>query len=156
MHQSFRIRNFRCFRDVAIEPLGLLNLIAGRNNVGKTSLLEALFLHSGWHNPTLPTYVNAVRGLERVEFTADSVWGWLFFEKRALDPIELTATRKDGSFERVTVQLGDPPQSLLVEGVQEEGDCRSRMSCLLPNRLLGVWCSSTRTQEGGRIVHGPG
>ena len=32
MIESFRIQNFRCFADLAIGPLGRVNLIAGKNN----------------------------------------------------------------------------------------------------------------------------
>ena len=35
---SLEIRNFRAFRDLKIERLGSVNLIVGKNNVGKTSL----------------------------------------------------------------------------------------------------------------------
>ncbi len=39
---SLEIRNFRGFRHLQIERLGRVNLIVGKNNVGKSSLLEAL------------------------------------------------------------------------------------------------------------------
>jgi ABC-type multidrug transport system ATPase subunit len=42
---SLRIRNFRTFRDLTIDRLGRVNLIVGKNNVGKTSLLEAVNLY---------------------------------------------------------------------------------------------------------------
>ena len=41
---SLEIRNFRCFRYLRIERLSRVNLIVGENNIGKTSLLEALWL----------------------------------------------------------------------------------------------------------------
>ena len=45
---SLEIHNFRRFRHLRIERLGRVNLIVGKNNVGKTSLLEALrFYASG-------------------------------------------------------------------------------------------------------------
>lgn len=39
---SLHIQNFRGFRDLKIDQLGRVNLIVGKNNVGKTSLLEAI------------------------------------------------------------------------------------------------------------------
>jgi len=43
---SFEIHNFRRFRHLRIERLGRVNLIVGKNKVGKTSLLEALRLYA--------------------------------------------------------------------------------------------------------------
>jgi AAA15 family ATPase/GTPase len=39
---SLEIRRFRCFRELRIERLGRVNLIVGKNHVGKSALLEAL------------------------------------------------------------------------------------------------------------------
>ncbi len=46
MYSSFHIKNFRGFTDFEIDGLQRINLIAGRNNTGKTSLLEAIFIHT--------------------------------------------------------------------------------------------------------------
>jgi len=43
---SFEVKGFRAFKDLRIERLGRVNLIVGKNNVGKTSLLEALQLYA--------------------------------------------------------------------------------------------------------------
>ena len=44
MITSLIIKNFKQFKDFEINDLSLVNLISGKNNVGKSSLLEALFL----------------------------------------------------------------------------------------------------------------
>ncbi len=46
MIPSLEIRNYRLFKHLTIETLGRVNLVTGKNNVGKTSLLEALQLYS--------------------------------------------------------------------------------------------------------------
>ena len=46
MLNSLQITNFRTFRNLCLNRLGKVNLIVGRNNVGKTSLLEAVHLYS--------------------------------------------------------------------------------------------------------------
>jgi len=46
MLPSLHIQGFRCFRELTIERLGRVNLIVGKNNVGKTTLLDALRLHA--------------------------------------------------------------------------------------------------------------
>lgn len=47
MYESIRVRNFRSFTDLRLEGLARVNLIGGKNNVGKTALLEALLLLNG-------------------------------------------------------------------------------------------------------------
>ncbi|MGR8932937.1 MAG: AAA family ATPase [Gammaproteobacteria bacterium] len=43
---SLEIKNFRCFEHLMIEKLGRVNLIVGKNSVGKTCLLEALLVYA--------------------------------------------------------------------------------------------------------------
>ncbi len=47
MYKSFRVKNFRCFKDLQINDLGRVNLIAGKNNTGKTALMEAISVYCG-------------------------------------------------------------------------------------------------------------
>ena len=50
MYKSFRVKNFRCFRDLEISDLGRVNLIAGKNNTGKTALMEAMHVLAGTYS----------------------------------------------------------------------------------------------------------
>lgn len=43
---SLEIKGYRCFEHLTIEKLGRVNLIVGKNNVGKTALLEALWIYA--------------------------------------------------------------------------------------------------------------
>ena len=47
MLEELKIRNYRIFKELKIDQLRRINLIAGSNNSGKTSLLEAIFLLAG-------------------------------------------------------------------------------------------------------------
>ena len=76
MYRTFGVKNFRGFDDLTVEGLGRINLIAGKNNVGKTALLEALWVHSGAVNADLAVRVDTFRGLEQV--APDSFLGNLF------------------------------------------------------------------------------
>ena len=64
MYYKFTIDNFRGFKNLTLNSLKRVNLISGKNNVGKTSLLEALFIHCGAFNPDLILRVNAFRGIQ--------------------------------------------------------------------------------------------
>lgn len=45
MLQSLEVRNYRNLRHLTIEKLGRVNLLLGKNNTGKTSVLEAVAIH---------------------------------------------------------------------------------------------------------------
>ena len=51
LFDSLEIRQFRAFDYLKIEQLGHINLIIGKNNVGKSTLLEALYLHANMGSP---------------------------------------------------------------------------------------------------------
>ncbi len=53
MLDSLYIKNFRLFKELKIEHLGRVNLIVGRNNSGKTCLLEALWIYGSYANPAV-------------------------------------------------------------------------------------------------------
>jgi len=106
MLRSFRARNFRCFQDTEVKELAGVNLFIGKNNVGKTSLLEALFLHAGPSNPDLPMHLNFLRGVSQFELNAEEIWGWLFTGRRLDEAIELRGIDKEGKERILRIQLG--------------------------------------------------
>lgn len=57
------IERFRGYPKFEIEDFKDLNLIVGKNNSGKTSLLEAIFLAIGVSNPNLAINIDKFRGL---------------------------------------------------------------------------------------------
>jgi len=55
---SLEIRNFRGFQHLLIERLGRVNLIVGKNNVGKSNLLEALQMYA--RRASTPTIISEI------------------------------------------------------------------------------------------------
>lgn len=53
MLNSLTIKNFRLLKDFQVEKLGRVNLIVGKNNSGKSSVLEALRIYAGNANQEL-------------------------------------------------------------------------------------------------------
>jgi len=82
MYTSFEMRNFRCFPELTLSHLNRINLVTGVNNVGKTALLEGLFLHCGAYNPELTLRINAFRGVDSIKVErgkgAETPWDSLF------------------------------------------------------------------------------
>lgn len=50
MLDSLRISGFRAFPELTVQRVGRVNLVVGRNNVGKTTLLEAVHMHASGRN----------------------------------------------------------------------------------------------------------
>ena len=63
MLTSIQIENFRCFDKIKVDGLNRVNLIAGKNNVGKTAFLEAIGMWASGTNPAGVTYLSGVRSL---------------------------------------------------------------------------------------------
>ena len=61
MFQKLDIHYFRGIRNASVEHLGQVNLFWGKNNCGKSSLLDAIFLVTGQSNPLLPVNINRMR-----------------------------------------------------------------------------------------------
>ena len=53
MLNSLNIKNFRSLEDFQVTKLGRVNLIVGKNNSGKSSVLEALRIYAGNANQEL-------------------------------------------------------------------------------------------------------
>lgn len=58
---EIEIFNFRGFDYIQIDSLAKLNVFVGANNVGKSSILEAVFMLSGMSNPIIPARINFQR-----------------------------------------------------------------------------------------------
>lgn len=59
--ENLEINNFRGIKKLRLDNLGQVNVFVGANNVGKSSILEALFILSGKQHPYLPGSLNFIR-----------------------------------------------------------------------------------------------
>jgi AAA15 family ATPase/GTPase len=62
MFTKLEINNFRGIRKLELNDFNRINVFVGKNNVGKTTVLEALFLLNGASNAILPLKINGFRG----------------------------------------------------------------------------------------------
>jgi AAA15 family ATPase/GTPase len=96
--QEIEIRNFRLFQSLRAMGFGQVNLITGRNNSGKTTFLEALFLSLGPANPQLWINNNSRRGLRRIGKNATTI-PYLFNKLDVSEPILIDViTRNHSSY----------------------------------------------------------
>ncbi|HUT91267.1 MAG TPA: AAA family ATPase [Thermoguttaceae bacterium] len=111
MLSSFAIRNFRCFRDLAVDNLGRVNLIGGRNNAGKTALLEAVYLHCVPDKPQQWVDIHGLRGIEHPVLAMEALARWLFLRGHSDSPIEARSRDVEGVERSTEFHLVDPATS---------------------------------------------
>jgi len=101
---SFEIVNFRTFSHLRIERLGRVNLVVGKNGVGKSTFLESLRFY-GMGNPlAIQEYLT-----EQQEWTAYSEIG-----EGVLDLRSLFHCRETEGAEIILGPLGDTSQRLTI------------------------------------------
>ncbi|MBI4567320.1 MAG: AAA family ATPase [Planctomycetes bacterium] len=93
MLKFLHIQNFRSLRDVTLENLARINVIVGANECGKTSVLEAAYIHLCWGRPEPPTQVISCReawhGQRVAVERGESLWDWLFLNKDLLSVVRI-------------------------------------------------------------------
>lgn len=151
MYRSFTIRNFRCFDDLTLSDLARVNLIAGKNNVGKTALLEGIFLHCGAYNPELGLRINMLRGIEKhlieIPTVAEAPWQSLFHRFDSTQPIIFEGT--DGSLAKRILRITSAPETASVEIASQEPPRSIRDTISAPSFGLALRFES---EEDGRKI----
>ncbi len=112
MIESLRIRNLRGVRECSINGLTDVNVLVGRNGVGKSTVLEAIYLASSWaelHDHlgrNKVDYVVARRASRRN-------WDALWFAKNVEEDIEITLGFKPLGMLKFKIPYNYPFTSLL-------------------------------------------
>lgn len=95
MFTSLSISRYRGFKTLDIKRLSRVNLVAGSNNSGKTSLLEALFLLAHGGNAQSAINSNVVRGGTGDRGTPDAnahaLWVPMFSDLDLSHPVSISA-----------------------------------------------------------------
>lgn len=79
MITKLKISGFKGFGQLEISKLSRITLLGGRNNVGKTSILEALFMFHDRLNPQIILRQFAWRGVGTIAFEPESMWAPVFY-----------------------------------------------------------------------------
>ncbi|MGB0678559.1 MAG: AAA family ATPase [Polyangiales bacterium] len=96
-----------------MRDLRRVNLLVGRNNVGKTSVLEALLLSRAPTQPWLALQTHRMRGLDGFHATPEGLWSWLFHQMNTQRHIELRTHDEQGKESQLHISLGGPPSQAI-------------------------------------------
>ncbi len=152
MYESVRIQNFRGFADLTVDGLTRVNLIVGMNDVGKTALLEALFLLAGQGNPELALRMNQWRALPVPQAGAGRVFDNLFHAFRTDNAFVLGGNRPEGvadTLQGQVVPIG--ANTVLLGEMSESGDDDGQTLTFLGGDALEVRWQRGHTEP--RIAH---
>ncbi len=107
MINSLSINNFKGLNDLKINNLTRINIIGGYNNVGKTSLLEALMMLHERRNPNLILRFYSFRKIDVISISAKSSTELLcapFFYKYDTDN-KIQIEVNDGNIEKLELSI---------------------------------------------------
>ncbi len=67
--KNIEIKNFKCFKDFKAEGFGRVNLIGGKNNVGKTAFMEAIYVNV--NAQSVGSFLDALVKIKSSRYTLD-------------------------------------------------------------------------------------
>jgi hypothetical protein len=120
VYTDFRARHFRLFEDVSVQ-FAPITIISGKNNTGKTALLEAVFLHAaGPRVGSMSLALGAARNATPVILSQpddQTAWDSLFRNNETTAPVILTAKLGNSAIEvRLSVPMSDESLTTLSPG----------------------------------------
>lgn len=74
MLEKITLENYKSFSKLELNELKRVNFIAGQNNIGKTSILESIFLFYDRGAPDVFFKLIALRGIPAFELTPSNLW----------------------------------------------------------------------------------
>src|SRR5262249_5933408 len=135
MYSRVSIKNFRGIESLEADELRRINLIVGRNNSGKTTFLEGVFLVGGTTNPAFPTTLGQLRGQRLIGTYPDPIWRALFRNLDPETPIEILGQwAEEPRGRKLTIQaLG---LSNYVEPIEEWSGSEADILALTQDRVI--------------------
>ncbi len=142
MYNSFTAANFRCFQEISLDGLERVNLITGKNNVGKTVLLEALWLCHGYQNPVLGVTIDKFRGLDALR--KDDFLRNIFFDFDSVEPIHLSTIDSDGHELTLRITITQKSVSSVSIGNGANGEKNPDLTAIPVNERHSLFLSARR------------
>lgn len=137
MINAISIANYRCFHKSEFEGFRLINLIGGKNNVGKTALLEAVYvLNMGW------IATNDILLLREEHYHESEIratpWLGLFYQRKAEPKISITSgnigVSIDGKVENRGINQNLPVTIRMDKGLDATVTPTSSQTTFIPSR----------------------
>ena len=89
MYKKIAISNYKHFNEFTMD-LKPITLISGKNNVGKSSVLESIFLFHDYANPDVFFKLQGFRGMRLLDISAKAPWEALFNNANPNTPMHIS------------------------------------------------------------------
>ncbi len=93
--KSLTVDNFKSFKSLTVDNLSQVNILFGKNNCGKSTFLESVFMLSGMTNPEMLFRCNGLRGFHRI-----SEFSYFFHNLDCNSKIKITGESTNKVFNR--------------------------------------------------------
>ncbi|MBK1988061.1 AAA family ATPase [Sphaerospermopsis aphanizomenoides BCCUSP55] len=147
MIKNIEIKNFRCFDNLKVSGFEKINLISGKNNVGKTALLEALFLNITPRPDTIFLLRQVRRESSKLSRSLpERTWNNFFYQQNKSSEIVIESTLENGSSKMVEVFIDESVQNLEDTYQQDNDDDNEKLISLFSGSqsVLSVMHLKTR------------
>ena len=79
MIKKLEISRFRCFDELVVENMAPITIVGGRNNSGKSALLDSIVLSNVILSPLYFTILSSIRGGDGRIVSSHQIWNPLFY-----------------------------------------------------------------------------
>ena len=133
MYKNITINGFRGIKHLQIDDFQQINLFVGKNNCGKTTILEGIFLLMGATNAGLPVKINSFRGFNIID---EKSWRLNFNKLDADSTIEIFGELKNPNEKRkLLIKPSTKPVATIIKNTidKETIDIKDIYSGLSPD-----------------------
>ena len=119
--QYINIKNFRCFKELEVNGFKRVNLIGGKNNAGKTSLLEALLLYFYPVPQSILRLKNARKEfLALIKKIPKDAWNSFFYSQDIKNGIVIKGYFKNIEYKTIKITVSQPLTCEIVDDKNSE------------------------------------
>jgi len=157
MLTQFNIENFRGIRSLALKDLARVNILVGKNNCGKSSVLEALLLFA---NPAKAENALAIGKHRYINLRDNTILKSLFYKMDVETPIQMTGIFKDSGRKTLAIKpilkgwySADLPEDEIPFSTSLTGDHRE--SDIANGIIAGLdfFCDVNNAQSQYKLVY---
>ena len=145
MINDVSIENFKTLKSIELTNLKRITLVSGRNNIGKSTFLEAIFLYMDHSAGESFGKLNGLRG--GYNNSAESLWGSLFYQMETNNAIQISI-KDDENYGQLKYCRDNNYLPSTINGLSEEVLAHFRMNTKEAYSLFYSYKENGYCEEG--------